>query len=45
LDKVADRAADYTDEQLTQLHDLVSAFREIVAGYAVDLRARPRPTP
>jgi len=45
LDTVADRAADFTDEQLSQLHDLVNAFREIVAGYAVDLRARPRPTP
>ena len=45
LDAVADRAAAYTDEQLAQLHDLVRAFREIVAGYALDLRSRPRPTP
>jgi len=45
LDAVADRASAYTDEQLAQLHDLVNAFREIVAGYAVELRARPRATP
>ena len=44
LDAVADRAAAYTDEQLAQLHDLVTAFREIVADYATDLRARPRST-
>ena len=42
LDAVADRAAAYTDEQLAQLHELVTAFREIVAHYATDLRARPR---
>ena len=45
LDAAADRAAAYTDEQLAQLHELVHAFREIVAGYADDLRARPRPKP
>ena len=45
LDAVAERAATYTEEQLAQLHDLVNAFREIVAGYAVELRAQRRPAP
>jgi DNA-binding MarR family transcriptional regulator len=44
LDAVADRAAAYTDQQLAQLHDLVNTFREIVANYAVELRARPPTT-
>jgi DNA-binding MarR family transcriptional regulator len=44
LDAMADRAAGYTDEELAELHELLNTFREIVAAYAVDLRARPRST-
>jgi DNA-binding MarR family transcriptional regulator len=40
LDAVAARASGYTDKQLALLLDLVKAFREIVSGYAGELRAR-----
>jgi DNA-binding MarR family transcriptional regulator len=44
LDAVARRAADYSEPQLALLQELIESFREIVSGYASDLRTHP-PTP
>ena len=40
LEAVAHRAGRYEPAQLDQLLELISAFREIISGYAGELRAR-----
>lgn len=41
LDALARLAGTYTDAQLALLRDLIRDFREIITGYAAELRSRP----
>jgi len=45
LDALARLAGTYTDEQLALLQDLIRDFREIITGYAAELRSRPTSHP
>lgn len=41
LDAIARLPGTYTDEQLTLLQELIRDFRQLITGYAVELRERP----
>ena len=43
LDAVARRASDYTEEEVALLLGLIASFRDIVSGYAAQLRERRTP--
>jgi len=43
LDAVARRANDYTEEEVALLLGLIASFRDIVSGYAAQLRERRTP--
>jgi DNA-binding MarR family transcriptional regulator len=45
LDALARLAGTYTDAQLALLQDLIRDFREIITGYAAELRSRPTNPP